>query len=210
MKSFSMSLCLLLSLYCVSSVPACINVSCPPYWLLIYESYPGLSLLPPEGSIDGPICRVCHQENCLTSTNIMNILLTTCGLQEFRFRWSKMKYWDVTRNSALFHFVGRSFLLAEVPPQMQCFIGNISVAVTAVHPGANSCSRNSQKLLSVASDIFLFCSLFGWTTTGRPALHTPSVHHWVTPWLTDWVMKFPAKAKYPRMHFVPTNSNGRN
>lgn len=86
MKSFSISLCLLLSFCCISNVPACFNVSHPPYWLLIYDSYPGLSLLPPEGSIDGPICRVCHQENCLMSTNIMNILLTTCGLQEFRFR----------------------------------------------------------------------------------------------------------------------------
>lgn len=79
-------LCLLLSLCCVFSVPACINVSLPPHWPLIYESYPGLSLLPPEGSIDGPICRVCQQENRLMSTNIMNILLTTCGLQHLRFR----------------------------------------------------------------------------------------------------------------------------
>lgn len=51
-KSLSMSLCLLLSLSCVFNVPACINVSRPPHRLLIYESYPGLSLLPPEGSID--------------------------------------------------------------------------------------------------------------------------------------------------------------
>lgn len=86
MKSFSVSLCLLLSLCCVFNVPACINVSRPPYPLLIYEFYPALSLLPPGGSIDGPICRVCHQKNRLVSTNIMNILLTTCGLQHLRFR----------------------------------------------------------------------------------------------------------------------------
>lgn len=52
MKSLNMSLCLLLSLGCVFNVPACINVSHPPHRLLIYESYLGLSLLPPEGSID--------------------------------------------------------------------------------------------------------------------------------------------------------------
>ena len=65
-------------------VPACINVSRPPYRRLIYEFHPGLSLLPPEGSIDGPICRL--QENRLMSTNIMNILLTTCGPQHLRYR----------------------------------------------------------------------------------------------------------------------------
>lgn len=52
MKSLYMSLCLLLSLGCVFNVPACINVSHLPHRLLIYESYLGLSLLPPEGSID--------------------------------------------------------------------------------------------------------------------------------------------------------------
>lgn len=34
------------------TVPACINVSRPPHRLLIYESYPGLSLLSPVGGID--------------------------------------------------------------------------------------------------------------------------------------------------------------
>lgn len=32
-------------------------------------------------------CQICHEENCLMSTNIMNILLTTCGQQHLRFRW---------------------------------------------------------------------------------------------------------------------------
>lgn len=79
-------LCLWLSLCCVFSVHACINVNCPPHRLLIYESYPGLSLLPPERRIYGPICRVCQRENRLMSTNIMNIVLTTCGLQHLTFR----------------------------------------------------------------------------------------------------------------------------
>lgn len=36
----------------VFNVLACINVSSPPHRLLIYESYPGLSLQPPEESTD--------------------------------------------------------------------------------------------------------------------------------------------------------------
>lgn len=52
MKSLNMSLCFLLSLHGVFNVLACINVSSPPHRLLIYESYPGLSLLPPEESTD--------------------------------------------------------------------------------------------------------------------------------------------------------------
>lgn len=51
MKSLNMSLCFLLSLYSVFNVLACINVSSPPHRLLIYESYPGLSLLPPEEAL---------------------------------------------------------------------------------------------------------------------------------------------------------------
>lgn len=79
-------LCLFLSLCCVFSVFPLINVSQHPYWLLIYESCPTLSLLSTEGSIDGPICQVCHRENCLVSKSIMNILLTSFGRQHLRMR----------------------------------------------------------------------------------------------------------------------------
>lgn len=90
MKSFSGLLCLLHSFCSVFNAPACINDSWSPQRPLIYEFYPGLSLPPPEGSIDGPICRVCHHENRPLSANIMNILLTTSGLQHLRFRWYRM------------------------------------------------------------------------------------------------------------------------
>lgn len=141
MNSFSMSLCLLLSLCCVFNVPACINVSRPPLRLLIYESYPGLSLLPPEGSIDGPICRVCHQENRLMSTNIMNILLTTYALQHIRFRryirdyilrcykkfWvisfcRKIIFWQRPSKNVMFH--GKYLCGSNSPP---CFDINLSL-----------------------------------------------------------------------------------
>lgn len=74
MKSLSMPLCLLLSLCCVFNVQACINVSHSPYRRLIYESYPGLSLLTPEGSTDAESVtrRIpsCHKHYEYSSDNL--------------------------------------------------------------------------------------------------------------------------------------------
>lgn len=123
---------LVLCLCCVFSVPTCINVSSPPHRLLIYESHPGLSLLPAEGSIDGTICRDHQEENRLMSTNIMNILLTTTGLQQLRFRWSKKIYYD-TRYSGLFHFEDGYIFMVQALLQKQCLIWHIYVAVIYLH-----------------------------------------------------------------------------
>lgn len=81
---------------------------------------PRLLLLPQEGNTDGPICRVCHQENPFMSTNIMNIFLTTCGPQLLRLRWCEVIYRDIARNSSpwLFNFVVRCIgQVHEVLPQ---------------------------------------------------------------------------------------------
>lgn len=76
------------SSFVVFSVSLHVSMSATlPVGLWFMNLFSGLSLLPPEGSIDGPICPVCHQENCLVSINIMNILLTTCDRQHLKFRW---------------------------------------------------------------------------------------------------------------------------
>lgn len=166
-------------------VPACINVSRPPHQLLIYESYPGLSLPPPEGSIDGPICRVSHQENRLMSANIMNILLTTCGLQHLRFRWYIRRWYIKMLQDNLGYFISEGdpffwllqkwcfiwkyFCGCHYPP---CFVLNLSLAphcnthLLAVQAPWNKINRlrtSVQKTCNIVcgtGDIFLYCCLF--------------------------------------------------
>lgn len=75
-------------------------------------------------------CQICHQENHLMSTNIMNILLTTCGQQHHRFRWYIKRWYIKMLHEILWviSFCWQIIFLASTKA-----IVNISVAVTTVH-----------------------------------------------------------------------------
>lgn len=76
MKSFSVSLCLLLSLCCVFNVPACINVSLPPYRLLIYEFY-------------RLVCHYCLQKGALMDQYVESVTrrIASCPQTSWIFFW---------------------------------------------------------------------------------------------------------------------------